>query len=188
IYPILKLPPEITSEIFLLCARATTRGPLGVASVCKAWRSIALATPALWNDFWATGMQNRNLHHLLQCWLPRAGGPPLTLRYIRMVLTQDAILASLAPYASLWMSLDLDASFEPIVFPIGSILTPLSSLKVLTINVHGWPADAPTCMTAFIDAPQLREVNLAGIGMAKISLPWPSSPVSSFLTNPLTRW
>ncbi|KAJ7801489.1 hypothetical protein B0H13DRAFT_1556692, partial [Mycena leptocephala] len=79
IYPILTLPPEITSEIFLHCARATTRGPLGVAGVCKAWRSIALATPALWKEFWCTGMQNRNLHHLLQCWLPRAGGLPLTL-------------------------------------------------------------------------------------------------------------
>ncbi|KAJ6553123.1 hypothetical protein B0H19DRAFT_1263527 [Mycena capillaripes] len=85
--------------------------------------------------------------------------------------SQDTILATLAPYASQWMSLDLDA-FRPILFPVDSVFTPLPSLKRLKIRVQGWPADAPTSITAFLDAPQLRMVHLNGLRFSRISLPW----------------
>ncbi|KAJ7708533.1 hypothetical protein B0H16DRAFT_1261004, partial [Mycena metata] len=55
-YPVLTLPPEITSEIFLLCLPdERTTGvvdprevPLLLAHVCRAWRQIAISLPALW--------------------------------------------------------------------------------------------------------------------------------------------
>ncbi|KAJ7122170.1 hypothetical protein C8R44DRAFT_876481 [Mycena epipterygia] len=169
IYPVLTLPPEITSEIFHHCIRNFARGPLRVASVCKAWRAVALTTPALWSQFWApTSLQaDRNLPNLLQCWLSRARSLPLTLKYIRLgQFSHDAILAILARHSSQWKSLDLNADFQPIVFPVDSIL---SSLKNLKINVHRWPADSPTCITAFLDAPQLRDVHLAKLSLSQIS-------------------
>ncbi|KAJ7724740.1 hypothetical protein DFH07DRAFT_758894, partial [Mycena maculata] len=55
IYPVLTLPPEIISEIFLhLLAMAPddephpSHAPLLVMNVCKQWRHIAIATPQLW--------------------------------------------------------------------------------------------------------------------------------------------
>ncbi|KAJ7052068.1 hypothetical protein C8F01DRAFT_1376416 [Mycena amicta] len=41
--------PEIIAEIFLrYIENDSTRGPMHLASVCKRWREIALATPRLW--------------------------------------------------------------------------------------------------------------------------------------------
>ncbi|KAJ7282502.1 hypothetical protein C8J57DRAFT_1463193 [Mycena rebaudengoi] len=173
IYPILTLPPEIMSDIFLHYCRGLERGQLQVASICKAWRAIALTTPALWSDFSPSWRANQNLPKLLQCWLPRAGSLPLTLGHIELgEFTHDAILASLALYSSQWMSLDLHAQSKPISFPIDSICTPLSALIKLKIRTPCWPAGSFACMTAFLDAPQLREVDLCGLSLSSISLPW----------------
>ncbi|KAJ7934899.1 hypothetical protein B0H13DRAFT_1591279, partial [Mycena leptocephala] len=89
VYPIFTLPLEITSEIFIHCVRGNTRhGPLLVASVCKAWRTIALTTPALWSEFHGSkfggSMGRGNPVNLLQCWLPRAGSRPLTLEDVEL--------------------------------------------------------------------------------------------------------
>ncbi|KAJ7292952.1 hypothetical protein C8J57DRAFT_1042103, partial [Mycena rebaudengoi] len=50
-----RLPPELLSHIFMLCAEddpnylpRVDRVPLLPLQVCHAWRSLALATPALW--------------------------------------------------------------------------------------------------------------------------------------------
>ncbi|KAJ7170849.1 hypothetical protein C8R43DRAFT_68971 [Mycena crocata] len=61
IYPILSLPPEITSYIFLHClapipddgydleARPDLlAAPLLLLQVCSSWRSVAISTPRLW--------------------------------------------------------------------------------------------------------------------------------------------
>ncbi|KAJ7739921.1 hypothetical protein B0H16DRAFT_1758600, partial [Mycena metata] len=68
-FPILTLPVEITTEIFILCLptieelredhRVRSDGeylvslqvPLSLASCCRLWRTIALATPSLWTTF-----------------------------------------------------------------------------------------------------------------------------------------
>ncbi|KAJ7902934.1 hypothetical protein B0H13DRAFT_1524910, partial [Mycena leptocephala] len=178
VYSVLTLPPEITSEIFIHCVRDYPRhGPLLVASVCKAWRIIALTTPVLWSEFhgfrFGGLMGRRNLVSLLQCWLPRAGSRLLTLKDIELgESSHEAVLSSIAPYASQWMSLDLTAGFRPIVFPVGAICKPLPSLKTLKIEVHRWPIGGPTCITAFAVAPELREIYLIRMSLSQISLPW----------------
>ncbi|KAJ7749703.1 hypothetical protein B0H16DRAFT_1420221 [Mycena metata] len=54
VYPVLTLPGEITSEIFLRCTRSkypsAKTPPLLFLEICRTWRSIALSTPALWTD------------------------------------------------------------------------------------------------------------------------------------------
>ncbi|KAJ7740892.1 hypothetical protein B0H14DRAFT_2215752, partial [Mycena olivaceomarginata] len=55
-YPILTLPPELTSEIFTHCLPAERfvdvvnpgEAPLLLTRVCQTWRQIAISTPALW--------------------------------------------------------------------------------------------------------------------------------------------
>ncbi|KAJ6537117.1 hypothetical protein B0H19DRAFT_900608, partial [Mycena capillaripes] len=55
VFPILSLPDEITSTIFIHCLPAhgrvrpsPRRAPLLLAQICKLWREIALSTGQLW--------------------------------------------------------------------------------------------------------------------------------------------
>ncbi|KAF8125242.1 hypothetical protein K438DRAFT_1458142, partial [Mycena galopus ATCC 62051] len=59
VYPILTLPNEITSEIFVCCLPSSDslllttnphHAPMQLLRVCSEWRSIAMATPRLWID------------------------------------------------------------------------------------------------------------------------------------------
>ncbi|KAJ7433068.1 hypothetical protein B0H11DRAFT_1662082, partial [Mycena galericulata] len=58
VYPVLTLPPEITSEIFRQCLPPlegphtsllnVKQAPLLLLQVCATWRSLAMSTPCLW--------------------------------------------------------------------------------------------------------------------------------------------
>ncbi|KAJ7249720.1 hypothetical protein B0H12DRAFT_1019546, partial [Mycena haematopus] len=56
VYPVLTLPPEITSEIFCHCLPTERQSdivnpkeaPLVLTQVCGLWRNIAISTPELW--------------------------------------------------------------------------------------------------------------------------------------------
>ncbi|KAJ7262985.1 hypothetical protein C8J57DRAFT_1133739, partial [Mycena rebaudengoi] len=59
VYPVLTLPSDITAEIFMHYVddpiiendrhgALNSYSPLLLASVCKAWRSVALSFPRLW--------------------------------------------------------------------------------------------------------------------------------------------
>ncbi|KAJ6556844.1 hypothetical protein DFH09DRAFT_890059, partial [Mycena vulgaris] len=54
-YPVLSLPPEITSKIFVMSLPpdrwtepSPHPAPLLLAQICREWRSISLDTPELW--------------------------------------------------------------------------------------------------------------------------------------------
>ncbi|KAJ6496846.1 hypothetical protein DFH09DRAFT_1376339 [Mycena vulgaris] len=172
IYPVLTLPPEVIAEIFLhyVDIPAFRYKALRLAGVCRVWRAIALSTHALWNHFYA-GISTRNpdlLSDTLRSWLPRAGSLPLNLT-IYLPVWPDAVLSILAQHSSQWSSLELHSG-KPIFFPIDSIRTPLSSLKKLKIAVN-WPDNGPAPISAFLDAPKLREAHI-DLSLARISLPW----------------
>ncbi|KAJ7228149.1 hypothetical protein GGX14DRAFT_331655, partial [Mycena pura] len=55
VYPVLTLPPEITSEIFIRCLPAETvdvvctrNAPLLPMQICRTWRQIAISMRVLW--------------------------------------------------------------------------------------------------------------------------------------------
>ncbi|KAJ7086305.1 hypothetical protein C8R43DRAFT_311955 [Mycena crocata] len=56
VYPVLTLPNEITSQIFIYFLAAYPRcppfqgllSPIILTHICHQWREIALSTPALW--------------------------------------------------------------------------------------------------------------------------------------------
>ncbi|KAF7370149.1 F-box domain-containing protein [Mycena sanguinolenta] len=86
IYPILTIPVEITSEIFLHCLAAietalsrpsTQLAPLLLGRICRTWRDIAYTSPRLWavlqvSSWWRTDWVKE--------WLRRAASAPLSLR------------------------------------------------------------------------------------------------------------
>ncbi|KAJ7804310.1 hypothetical protein B0H14DRAFT_2884869, partial [Mycena olivaceomarginata] len=107
-YPVVELPIDITAEIFGHCVQVfepvsipysyTTSAPIVISAVCRAWRDIALATPALWShlDIWLNSLATRVISEsglvegFIDRWLTRAGNRPfnddLTLRRLRDII------------------------------------------------------------------------------------------------------
>ncbi|KAJ6477539.1 hypothetical protein C8R45DRAFT_906428 [Mycena sanguinolenta] len=82
IYPVLSLPPETTTEIFLRCIppqsdlrQAHSEAPFLLAQICRQWRQIALDTPQLWQSLFFH--EEETSTRLLQLWLARSGRLPL---------------------------------------------------------------------------------------------------------------
>ncbi|KAJ7267319.1 hypothetical protein C8J57DRAFT_1469570 [Mycena rebaudengoi] len=93
VYPVLTLPPEVTSEIFCWCLPSTpapvflrpdpAAPPLVLVAICRRWRNIALATPQLWSSLeirlGPSMTRNENICLLLERWLSRSASHPLCL-------------------------------------------------------------------------------------------------------------
>ncbi|KAJ7682420.1 hypothetical protein DFH06DRAFT_1464142 [Mycena polygramma] len=83
--PVARLPPEISSEIFLQCLPSRTPMPSAYAvpvlllDVCNAWTDIALATPALWAAICVVCPCVEGFEEGLQTWLQRASSRPLSM-------------------------------------------------------------------------------------------------------------
>ncbi|KAJ7041543.1 hypothetical protein C8F04DRAFT_144640 [Mycena alexandri] len=181
-YPVLTLPPEITSEIFSLCTHdqhdisIMSRGPLVLANVCKGWRDICLSTCSLWATVWIdeSSHADRNIQFrlaFLQRWFSRAGKHPLDLSVITPPSPATARTWSfLAEYSSQWRSLQLSfnqSSSDSL--PVHLIRGNIPSLVELTLSV--W-CNSPLWSTVFQDAPSLRAVRLSNCSQLWISLPW----------------
>ncbi|KAJ7447865.1 hypothetical protein B0H11DRAFT_2202588 [Mycena galericulata] len=191
VYPVLTLPPEITAQIFIHCVdtahigrygpsrypRAPItkdggHGPLSLASVCRAWRDIALALGPIWSSYRLFTVENSlpRTEKLLQCWLPRAGVHPLEID-LEYLATTNALCTLLAPYSPQWRRFSCGMR-TPISFPSHLIQGRLPMLRTLEIALQAEEDDPATQVTAFADAPQLREVHLIGCTLPWISLPW----------------
>ncbi|KAF8217110.1 hypothetical protein K438DRAFT_411513 [Mycena galopus ATCC 62051] len=87
IYPILTIPVELTSEIFLHCLLesevdaqlSTSLAPLLLGQICRMWRDIAYTNPRLWAALEISSWGGDGFRCLVQDWLRRAGSVPLSL-------------------------------------------------------------------------------------------------------------
>ena len=128
--PIIRqLPPDVTSTIFEFCLPEITdhslspyakRNPLNnhsiplfLGAICSYWRDIAWSTPSLWSSlvFRDTGeFDSRIVTSLVQEWLARSGGLPLSIR-ISATFCNRAVLALvdiIKQYSTRWSDLVLD--------------------------------------------------------------------------------
>ncbi|KAJ7039934.1 hypothetical protein C8F04DRAFT_1085367, partial [Mycena alexandri] len=89
-YPVLTLPNEITSEIFLhflpvypQCPPvAGLHSPTNLTLICRKWRAIALATPTLWRAVYLsleTGFPFVQQIHIFDIWLHRSLRYPISV-------------------------------------------------------------------------------------------------------------
>ncbi|KAJ6457799.1 hypothetical protein C8R47DRAFT_169893 [Mycena vitilis] len=156
VYPVLTLPPEIVSEIFVhflpvYPIRPPITGllsPTVLTHICRTWRGIALSTPALWRAVlahlprarWGKTTLDERLRadakqlRLLIAWLKRSGSCLLSIEL------QSALKPELVPYMQaigahcarwehlkvLIPTLDHLLNFTP---------GPLSSLRSLTLGL-----------------------------------------------------
>ncbi|KAF8198278.1 hypothetical protein K438DRAFT_1933625 [Mycena galopus ATCC 62051] len=82
--PVARLPLEISSEIFLQTLPSFPKvgaihGPMLLLSICNAWTTIALSTPALWRTFRIDFPCAKNLRQVLPSWFQRAGNRSLSV-------------------------------------------------------------------------------------------------------------
>ncbi|KAJ7509598.1 hypothetical protein B0H11DRAFT_2421599 [Mycena galericulata] len=179
IYPILTIPVEIISEIFLHClpdqpTQPSARvAPLLLSAICRQWRYIALSTPRLWAVL--------KIHIPVRCfrdynadmvqeWLLRAGNMPLSicliLRNARCDCSSDGSQNSLCPTPS---SLFTD-SWERLTSFRGDFLTPIECLELLRFasnlvrcEFHGFRVP---CDNVPSDFPTLQMTNLRSLTLA----------------------
>ncbi|KAF8189988.1 hypothetical protein K438DRAFT_1832445 [Mycena galopus ATCC 62051] len=187
VYPVLSLPPEITSKIFTHYVHDPNigrwrrcipgRGPLTLASVCRSWRGICFSTRPLWASlriYPARSWVMDDFLHLLKCWLQRAGNHPLDLQLFECgpgsTMTVK-IFSVISHYSSQIRTLafSLDAPFS---FPNPEIVGRLPLLTKLAVNILAEHDSPPVLTTAFSNAPRLREVRLSGASLQWITLPW----------------
>ncbi|KAJ7935126.1 hypothetical protein B0H13DRAFT_2472932 [Mycena leptocephala] len=149
-YPVLTLPNEIVSEIFIhflpvypLCPPlAGILSPTSLTQICRKWRDIALATPALWR-----ALESRccplSIH---------------TNEYEEWIHVPE-ILSTLVPHCARWEHLRLRLLSH---FPDG----PLPLLRHLDLTLEKYSD------LTFPNMPLLRTAVLHNVANSKIGLPW----------------
>ncbi|KAJ7707236.1 hypothetical protein B0H16DRAFT_1438821 [Mycena metata] len=186
-FPVLTLPNEIVSEIFVhflpvypdvppIIGRTS---PNVLGQICRRWRDIALGTPALWRGI-SLSLENRKRVYqklrLLQVWLRRSGSCLLS---INMDLgfrrdSADRFLTSIAAHSARWEYLQLRSPGHT----LPNISTPLPFLRMVYMSLamnHRSGTQSP--ISTFRAAPLLRTV---------VVLPWHHSTITLYPWSQLT--
>ncbi|KAJ7039667.1 hypothetical protein C8F04DRAFT_1317793 [Mycena alexandri] len=190
-FPILTLPLEITTQLFLWCLPSrssdndddkwnrllTDRAPLSLSYVCRDWREIALSTPALWSNI-EVEMDSIGGADLFEAWMERVKGP-LSVKLSGFAehgwdehLTD--ILQVLDDHAGEIQLLELEYINHEALQEFASAVSAwkFQSLQKLTVglDIEGIPT---MHIKAFAKAPLLREVSLTETPFSLFTLPWP---------------
>ncbi|KAF7342133.1 F-box domain-containing protein [Mycena venus] len=179
-YPVLTLPNEIISEIFIhflpiypLCPPLIgILSPICLTHICHKWRAIALATPALWKAIQLSSacttstLRNNGdtLIEIFETWLNRSGCCPVSIEINEhgAAFRMPDIIPAIVPHRARLEHLDLYLydSFLPL---FGG---PMPLLRYLDL---GFRTRTPFTL---LDVPQLRTVVLDQIAVTSATLPW----------------
>ncbi|KAJ6560449.1 hypothetical protein B0H19DRAFT_1147755 [Mycena capillaripes] len=180
IHPILTLPPEITSEIFVHCLPTpaererdvvnTAEAPLLLTHICREWRQIAISTPALWTTFEAVdAISISQLAEITNTWFERAGECPVSAE-IDLTRDHDLIIVEILQRHSTKMcslELELGENLERMDLRFRGFVR----LRQLSIRSFEWDVE-DFLVNIFTNAPLLQEVSLSGISPFFVALPW----------------
>ncbi|KAF8150385.1 hypothetical protein K438DRAFT_1865740 [Mycena galopus ATCC 62051] len=175
-YPVMTLPTEIASEIFIkfLPVYPVCPSLLGsdsstlLTQICRGWREIALATSKLWRTI---SFHNHGLHRvpfeeqlrLCQIWLARSQSCPLNIQFRDLhELEMPQVFEMIAPHRARWECLEFAISASN----VAAIEGPVPMLRHLDLTMHGRPHNVVT----FSPAPLLRSITLERA--FEIALPW----------------
>ncbi|KAJ7430424.1 hypothetical protein B0H11DRAFT_943375 [Mycena galericulata] len=176
-YPILALPNEIVSEIFIhflpvypLCPPQTgLLSPILLTHICRKWREIALTTPALWRAILICHDKNLNEEqqvHALEIWLSRSGCCPLSIHMEDFdSISMDECIEVIAPHRARLEHAKLQMTQDG----VQSIQGPMPLLRQISIRL---PYDLLPPHLAFHDIPRLRAATLWDSQFTNNLLPW----------------
>ncbi|KAJ7762569.1 hypothetical protein B0H16DRAFT_1688154 [Mycena metata] len=130
VYPILTLPVEIMTEIFLHCLPnhplypRKAVAPMLLGRICRQWRNIACSTPRLWAQLVVSSRRGPSFELLLREWLRRARATPLSLHLWlpHSCSEHSSSLLATFPFTGHWAQM---TSFH------GSCFTPAECLDLL---------------------------------------------------------
>ncbi|KAJ7629652.1 hypothetical protein DFH06DRAFT_1480224 [Mycena polygramma] len=192
-YPVLTLPPEIVSEIFIhflptypgFPPLAGTLSPTLLTQICRRWREIALETPALRR---AIGLSNNvvgfpwNLQaEQFDIWLERSRACPLALSLTCIGDDWAAAerIATVVPHRARWEYLEFYGSILHLR-ALGEGTMPLLRHLDLTLNIY-YLDDVASKLAFFREAPLLRTVIINNTAAARVILPWTQLTSLTFL-------
>ncbi|KAJ7887382.1 hypothetical protein B0H13DRAFT_892533 [Mycena leptocephala] len=176
-YPVLTLPNEITSEIFVHFLPVYPRFPplTGILSptlltqICRRWREIALGTPALWRAIVLLDEPDdippEHQADISHVWLSRSGRCPLS---ISLDENYDGnavhLLAVVVPHRERWeyLKLRVSSSLPP------TIAGPMPLLHHLDFKVREFVGTN----AVLLELPLLRTAILNDIAASLVVLPW----------------
>ncbi|KAJ7149567.1 hypothetical protein C8R46DRAFT_1358654 [Mycena filopes] len=168
-YPVLTLPNEITSEIFVHFLPAfplhpRRDSPTVLAQICRKWREITLGTPTLWTAIYPTFSYTpfRPPLKIVDLWLSRSRSCALSVEIIDP--HEDNVLPRILAEAARLKDLILD-TYE---LPAGSCPMPLLQRLELRLDPNCRQSD----IALFSDTPQLRTVVLNDFAALNVQLPW----------------
>ncbi|KAJ7467516.1 hypothetical protein FB451DRAFT_1401521 [Mycena latifolia] len=175
-YPVLTLPNEIVSEIFVhllpvypLCLPTTgLQSPTLLTHICHEWREIAQATPALWRAIRLTGYDDDDRQlPIVESWLSRSGDLPLSFDMgdIFMAISEGC-LEKLALHAARWENAKLGLRVLSQLLIIPTTMPLLQQLE-LRINEGG---EFPPVV--YREVPSLHSVILWDFSYPANFLPW----------------
>ncbi|KAJ7938390.1 hypothetical protein B0H13DRAFT_1698519 [Mycena leptocephala] len=176
-YPVLTLPNEIVSKIFIHFLPAYPDYPplTGLLSptllthVCRTWQEIALGTPALWSTItsYISRIPLEKKVQIFDIWLARSRFFPLSLQIIAETDAAE-ILAAVVPHRARWEHLEL-SFLSSSRLPVIDGAMPL--LRHLDLFLSDFSAVA-TEVFAFREVPLLRTVVLNDVAASSIVLSW----------------
>ncbi|KAJ6477543.1 hypothetical protein C8R45DRAFT_833427 [Mycena sanguinolenta] len=181
VYPVLSLPPEITTEIFLGCipsqsnlSESPSEAPLLLAQICRQWRQIALDTPQLWRSL--VFHDRETSIELLQLWLARSGSLPLDFELKCWDPPRVGVLIeTMLLHCHRWQDVKFglpEQSFSELDLRHAS-LPMLHSISLEPTFLSGVPESVNNPVT-ITHAPSLRDVHVSMLPKATIVVPWAS--------------
>ncbi|KAJ7672407.1 hypothetical protein DFH06DRAFT_1293184 [Mycena polygramma] len=189
-YPVLTLPNEIASEIFVhfLPIYPKCPPPIGLLSpyllcqICRKWRHIAFATPALWRAIllpWQRLSRRKQALRLMETSLEHSGSCLLSIELrgnsVAQIWKLTQFGRTIAEHCARLEHLALSVISPLEALPIGDL--PLPSLRTLRL---GWDIDNSTASTTFLGAPLLQKVYIHMYRDAHRSIfPWSQLTVLS---------
>ncbi|KAJ7461952.1 hypothetical protein FB451DRAFT_1267343 [Mycena latifolia] len=188
VYPVLTLPPEITSGIFIQCLPPSqvfteedkdslpSKAPLLLLRICTVWRSIAISIPQLWVDLHVDLSQDRPgleaLEEFIKDWFNRAASCPLSFSVQGNMYMHprdsDTISATLFRYAPRFETLALHW-LDGELFKKFAGIGPFPLLENLSISLNEDHSEEDSWnLEIFRDASRLRQLNFGRA--AKLSI------------------
>ncbi|KAJ7053361.1 hypothetical protein C8F01DRAFT_1167220 [Mycena amicta] len=170
VYPILTLPTEITSEILIQTVAVTNpfavlkcpspHYALTLASVCGAWRDVALSSCALWNQITLDCRHTSDPVSIFNCWASRSGNLPLDIcvcfgREKSAIRIAKSLFTGISCFAPRWRTLSFLPQFTSNWLELPWVFENLKNLRSLSMEsrIH-WLDQSST------SAPALREMSL----------------------------
>lgn len=155
-----------------------------LGAICRGWRNVLVSNPRLWSiipeidlNTFQTRQQGFNLSLSTALQLSRSAPLDIDIRYVEpSQFTSHPALAMLLPASDRYQRLSLSI-FHTYLPQFASLRGRLSSLRTLTLYVHGRQVNLPNSMDLFDDTPNLQNLIVNGPFPMPICewlrVPWP---------------